>query len=73
MNRLFEYLFGTYRRFIVTLGIIGLTVVLIKPGLLRVACERIMAEIAPVLGPALQLGIVIAVISLMLKAAMGKK
>ena len=56
----FRFFLGTPRRLVTTLGVVGLIVVMICPGLLRMAVERLMAELAPLLGPAITLLIVFA-------------
>jgi hypothetical protein len=62
----FRFFFGTPRRLVTTLGAIGLIVVMIFPGLLRMGVERLMAELAPLLGPAITLLIVFAGIRMIL-------
>ena len=67
-----RYFIGTPQRFMRTALVVGLIIVVIKPGLLALACTRLMAEIGPVLGPAIQLAIVIAVLGFMLKSIFKK-
>ena len=55
---LVEALFGTPRRWMVTLTIIGLGVVALNPGLLATVTSRLVAELSPLLGPALAIVIV---------------
>ena len=62
----FRFFLGTPRRLVTTLGVIGLIVVMICPGLLRMAVERLMAELAPLLGPAITILIVFAGIRMIL-------
>lgn len=69
MGNWLRYFFGTPQRFVTTLAIVGLAIVIIFPGLLRMAAERLVAEIGPLLGPALAIIIVFAGIRMIL----GKK
>ena len=62
----FRFFLGTPRRLVTTLGAIGLIVVMICPGLLRMGAERLMAELAPLFGPAITLLIVFAGIRMIL-------
>ena len=62
----FRFFLGTPRRLVTTLGVVGLIVVMICPGLLRMAVERLMAELAPLLGPAITILIVFAGIRMIL-------
>lgn len=60
MNQWVRFFFGTPRRFVTTLAVIGMIVVLFEPGLLRLAAERLVAELSPLLGPVLAIVIVFA-------------
>lgn len=73
MQQWVRFFLGTPRRFLTTLGFLCLIGVLVEPGLLGKACTRLMIEIQPVLGPALQLGIIVAIVVFMLKAALRGK
>lgn len=56
----FRFFFGTPRRFLTTFTVVGLIVVLVFPGLLRLSAERLVNELAPLLGPVLMIVIVFA-------------
>jgi len=68
MRNWMRFFVGTPQRFLWTALGVGLIVVLVKPGLLALAGERLMVEIQPILGPAIQLAVVVAVLVFMLKA-----
>ena len=70
LTALSDLLFGTAQRWAVTLGVVGLAIVVVKPGLLLAAVSQLMAELAPLLGPALAIFIVFAGIKMIL---FGKK
>lgn len=58
MGNWLRYFFGTPRRAVWTLAVAGLITVVLFPGLLRMAANRLIAELAPLLGPALAIVIV---------------
>lgn len=58
MRTWLRYFFGTPQRFVTTVVAVGLVTVLLSPGLLRIATERLIAEISPLLGPVLAIVIV---------------
>jgi uncharacterized protein YaaW (UPF0174 family) len=66
MNQWFRFFFGTPRRFLTTLTVIGMIIVVIQPGLLRLAGERLVNELSPLLGPVLAIIIIFAGIRLIL-------
>lgn len=59
LNAFFEALFGTAQRCQATLIVLGLGVVVINPGLLAAAANQLIAELMPLLGPALAICIVV--------------
>ena len=66
MRQWVRFFLGTPRRLVTTFGMVGLIVVMIFPGLLRMAVDRLMTELAPLLGPAITLVIVFAGIRMIL-------
>jgi len=56
----FRFFVGTPQRFLATFTVVGLITVLVFPGLLWTAAERLVAEITPLLGPVIMLLIVFA-------------
>ena len=71
MNQWLRFFFGTPRSFLATFAVVGLIIVLIFPGLLRMAAERLVGELTPLLGPALAVVIVFAGIRMILRAGRG--
>lgn len=59
LNAFFEALFGTAQRCQATLVVLGLGVVALNPGLIASAVSLLVAELAPLLGPALAICIVV--------------
>lgn len=53
MREWFAFFLGTPQRFLGTLAGIAVITVLVFPGLIRMAAERLVAEIVPLLGPAI--------------------
>ena len=68
-----RFFLGTPRRLVTTFAVAGLIVVMIYPGLLRMAVERLMTELAPLLGPAITILIVFAGIRMILFGGNGGK
>lgn len=60
MGTWFKYFFGTPKRFLTTMAVLGLIVVTANPDLLRIVTEGFVAELAPLLGPLLSIAIVFA-------------
>lgn len=71
MGQWIRFFVGTPQRFVGTSLVVGLIVVLTNPGLLRTAGERLVAEVSPLVGPAIMLGIVILGFRLMLGIGRG--
>lgn len=59
MHAWFRFFAGTPQRFLTTMVVIGLIVVVASPGLLRMALERLIQESGPALGPMLAIAIVL--------------
>ncbi len=59
MGNWIRFFVGTPRRFLATAAVLGLIAVMINPGLLRTAVERLLVEVSPLLGPVISLIIVI--------------
>lgn len=59
MRNWLRYFFGTPQRAVWTLAVVGLITVIIFPGLLRTAANRLIAELSPLLGPVLAIIIVL--------------
>lgn len=74
MRKWTTFFFGTPQRFLVTLaGIVALAVfTAVFPGTLAMACNRLVAELSPIVLQAIQLVFVAAVLGYMLKAVFGK-
>jgi hypothetical protein len=51
---------------VTTLAVLGMIVVVIYPGLIRIAAERLVSELSPLLGPVLAIIIVFAGLRLIL-------
>jgi len=66
MGNWFRYFLGTPQRALRTFIAAGLVAVVAKPGLLATAAERLVAELMPLLGPALAIVIVFAGLRLIL-------
>ena len=71
MGKWFRFFIGTPQRFLATAAAVGLVTVMLKPGLLQEAVNRLLAEIGPLLGPVAQLAIVIGVLWFMLRSLFG--
>jgi len=66
-----RFFFGTPRRFLATTTILGMVVVILRPGLLASAVEGLINELMPLLGPAMT--IVIVVVSLRMLIGFGRR
>ena len=66
MNQWFRYFLGTPQRFLRSFVVVGLIVVILNPGLLALAVNRFLGEMNPLIGPLLQIGIVVAGIRIIL-------
>lgn len=73
MNNWIRFFIGTPQRFLVTAGFVGLVVVMIKPGLLQMAVNRLLAEISPLFGPIIQIAILIFAFKIIFSAFSGGK
>lgn len=73
MNRWFRFFFGTPRRFVTTLTVIGMIIVVIQSGLLRLAAERLTNELLPILGPVLAIAIAFAGFRIILFGLFGRR
>ncbi|MFA6227569.1 MAG: hypothetical protein WC668_00055 [Patescibacteria group bacterium] len=75
MNSYLRFFFGTPQRFLGTLAGIGTSLVFVRlfPGVLADACNQLFAELGPLAMQAIQLGLVVAVVVFMMKAAFNKK
>ena len=67
MNAYTKYFFGTPKRLMVSCIVIAGLIVIAFPNILKVAVDRIVLALTPLLGPALALLIVVAGIKYMLK------
>ncbi len=65
MGAWIRYFIGTPQRFVWTFSVVGLITVIVFPGLLRFAAERLVMELSPLFGPALTLLIVFAGLRIM--------
>lgn len=72
LTAFFDALFGTARRCQVTLVVLGLGVVIFNPGLLAFATNQLVAELMPLLGPALAICIVVGGIRMIIFGKKGK-
>ncbi len=66
MGRWVRYFIGTPERFMRTVVVFGLIIVILNPGLLASAANQLIAELSPLLGPALTILIVLAGIRMIL-------
>ena len=73
MGRWIRYFIGTPPRLVTTLSVIGAVVVIINPGLLRMAVERLLIEISPLFGPVIQLAFIVFAFRVMLSIFFGGK
>lgn len=73
LAHLFDYLFGTYRRFIGTIIILGIIIVVLNPQILTIVFCRILSAIMPILAPLLQLVIILAVLYAMWNSFLGRR
>lgn len=62
-----RFFVGTPQRFLYTLLGLAIVAVLVKPGLLALTFNRLMAEVQPILASAISLGVTIAIIVFMVK------
>jgi hypothetical protein len=69
----FRYFFGTPRRCVTTLIVLGLIIVMVFPGLLYSAVNQLLSELMPLLGPALTIVIVIGGLRMILFGRSSKK
>ncbi|MBI5654174.1 hypothetical protein HZC53_00755 [Candidatus Uhrbacteria bacterium] len=70
-----RFFIGTPRRFLATASVFALAFVLLFPGLLKTAAFRLVEELGPVLGLAIQVAIVLVGLRLLLSPFLsrGKK
>ena len=68
-----HFFIGTPKRLMTTMLCIALVTVMVNPGLLQLAVNRLLAELAPLLGPALTLIIVFAGLRTIVFGRGGKK
>lgn len=72
MKTWIKFFAGTPQRFLATAGAVALVVVIVCPGLLATASNRLMLELAPVLGPALNIAIILGAFVFVWKAVTKK-
>jgi len=70
-----RFFFGTPKRFLGTLGALVALLVFVRlfPGLINEAIQQLIRELAPLVGAAIEIGVLIAVLAFMLRALTGKK
>lgn len=66
MGRWVRYFIGTPERFMRAVVVFGLIAVILNPGMLATVANRLIAELSPLLGPALTILIVLAGIRMIL-------
>ena len=67
-----RFFVGTPQRFLWTLLGLAVVAVLVKPGLLAMTFNRLMAEVQPILAQAISLGVTLAIIVFLLGVVTGK-
>jgi hypothetical protein len=77
MNRLFDYLFGTHRRFVWTMSITAVVFAVLRPDLLQAAINgvatAVLTAVEPLIQPALTIFILIFGLKLLWNSVFGKK
>ena len=71
MRTWITFFVGTPQRFLYTLGGISLMTVLVWPGLLRMAMERLVVELSPLLAPVLTVFVIFIGLRVMFGAGKG--
>ena len=75
MKEFGKFFFGTPKRFLGTLGFFVALLVFVRlfPGVIQEAIQQLIRELSPVVGAAIEIGVLIAVLAFMLRALTGKK
>lgn len=70
-----RFFFGTPKRFLGTLGFFVALLVFVRlfPGVIQEALQQLIRELSPVVGAAIEIGVLIAVLAFMLRALTGKR